>query len=63
MSDHFAFDRKKMHKALHDEISTYENIISAIVFLLDSVSIAMIFFTPFMVIFRRGLPKIFFYYF
>uniref|UniRef100_A0A915MCS0 Uncharacterized protein n=1 Tax=Meloidogyne javanica TaxID=6303 RepID=A0A915MCS0_MELJA len=48
MSDHFAFDRKKMHKALHDEISTYENIISAIVFLLDSVSIAMIFFTPFM---------------
>ena len=52
MSDHFAFDRKKMHKALHDEISTYENIINAIVFLLDSVSIAMIFFTPFMVIFN-----------
>ncbi|CAK5023509.1 unnamed protein product [Meloidogyne enterolobii] len=48
MSDHFAFDRKKMHKALHDEISTYENIINAMVFLLDSVSIAMIFFTPFM---------------
>lgn len=64
MSDHFAFDRKKMHKALHDEISTYENIISAIVFLLDSVSIAMIFFTPFMVIFKEGRPpKIFFLFF
>ncbi|KAL7073592.1 hypothetical protein ACQ4LE_007316 [Meloidogyne hapla] len=48
MSDHFAFDRKKMHKALRDEVSTYENIIHAIIFLLDSFSIAMIFFTPFM---------------
>ncbi|KAF7635580.1 DC_STAMP domain-containing protein [Meloidogyne graminicola] len=50
MTDHFSFDRLKIQRALREEISTYENIINAIVFMLDCVSIIMIFFTPLMAI-------------